>query len=171
MKHTIIIFTIKSWRQEEKGMTEDEMVGWHHQLDGHEFEQAPGAGDGQGSLACCSPWGCRESDMTEQLNWTNQRNITKYPSQSDTEFNNKGIAQVLLNIFVGKYLETSFSHVWKIRIFTPISRLFLLCIVSLQWHCSSFLFGAPKLILNEYCYFQKFNPSLEIHLLIQQKDA
>ena len=55
-------------RQEEKGMTEDEMVGWHHQLDGHEFVQAPEVGDGQGSLACCSPWGCKESDTTEQLN-------------------------------------------------------------------------------------------------------
>ena len=49
----------KDGRQEEKGMTEDEMVGWHHQLDGHEFEQAPGYGHGQGSLACCSPWGRR----------------------------------------------------------------------------------------------------------------
>ena len=49
-------------------MTEDEMVGWHHQCDGHEFEQAPGVGDGQGSLACGSPWGRKESDMTEQLN-------------------------------------------------------------------------------------------------------
>ena len=59
----------KGWRQ-EKGTTEDEMVGWHHRLNGHEFEQAPGVGDGQGSLACCSPWGCKESDTTEQLNWT-----------------------------------------------------------------------------------------------------
>ena len=60
----------KDWRQ-EKGMTEDEMVGWHHQLNGHEFEQALGAGDGQGSLVCCSPWGCKELDTTEwQLNWT-----------------------------------------------------------------------------------------------------
>ena len=49
---------------------EDEMVGWHHQLSGLEFEQAPGIGDGQGGLACCSPWGCRELDMTEQLNRT-----------------------------------------------------------------------------------------------------
>ena len=49
-------------------MTEDEMVGWHHQLYGHGFEQALGVGDGQGSLACCSPWGHRESDMTERLN-------------------------------------------------------------------------------------------------------
>ena len=52
-------------RLQEKGMTEDEMVGWHHQLDGHEFEQAPGVGNGQGSLACCSPWGCKESHLTE----------------------------------------------------------------------------------------------------------
>ena len=49
---------------------EDEMVGWPHQLDGHEFEQAPGVGDGQGSMACCSPWGRKESDRTEWLNWT-----------------------------------------------------------------------------------------------------
>ena len=48
--------------------TEDEMVGWYHQLDRHEFEQAPGVGDGQGRLACLSPWGCKESDMTKQLN-------------------------------------------------------------------------------------------------------
>ena len=54
--------------QEEKGMTEDEMVGWHHRLNGHKFEQPSGLGDGQGNLACCSPWGCKESDMTEQLN-------------------------------------------------------------------------------------------------------
>ena len=51
--------------QEEKGMTEDEMVGWYHQLDGHEFELTPRVGDGQGSLACCSSWGCKESDTTE----------------------------------------------------------------------------------------------------------
>ena len=56
--------------QEEKGMTEDEMVGWHHWLNGHEFEQALGVGDGQGGLACCGSWGHKESDMTEQLNWT-----------------------------------------------------------------------------------------------------
>ena len=59
----------KDWRQEEKGMTEDEMVGWHHQLNGHEFEESPGVGDGQGSLACCSPWGRKKWDMTERLNW------------------------------------------------------------------------------------------------------
>ena len=62
----------KDWGQEEKGMTEDEMVRWHHWLDGHEFEQATGVGDGQGSLPCCSPQGRKESDMTEWLNWTDR---------------------------------------------------------------------------------------------------
>ena len=70
----------KDWRQEEKGTTEDEMAGWHHQHYGHEFEQALGVGDGQGGLTCCSPWRVRhdctlravheESDTTERLNWT-----------------------------------------------------------------------------------------------------
>ena len=58
----------KDWRQKEKGLTEDEMAGWHHWLNGHEFEQALGYGESQGSLACCSPWGHKESDMTERLN-------------------------------------------------------------------------------------------------------
>ena len=60
----------KNWGQEEKGMTEDEMVGWHHWLDGHGFGWTPGVGDGQGGLACCGSWGCKESDTTERLNWT-----------------------------------------------------------------------------------------------------
>ena len=58
------------FREEEKWVTEDEMVGWHHQLNGHEFQQGPGFGGGQGSLACCSQWGHKELDMTEQLNQT-----------------------------------------------------------------------------------------------------
>ena len=61
----------KDWKWKEKEMrTEDEMAGWHHQLDGLEFEKALGVGDGQGGLACCSSWGRRESDTTELLNWT-----------------------------------------------------------------------------------------------------
>ena len=61
--------TGKDWRWEAMGMTEDEMVSWHHQLHGHEFEQTLGVGDEQGNLTCCSPWSCKESDMTEWLNW------------------------------------------------------------------------------------------------------
>ena len=60
----------RDWGQEEKRMTEDEMAGWHHWLDGHEFELTPGVGDGQGGLACCNSWGHKESDPTEWLNWT-----------------------------------------------------------------------------------------------------
>ena len=75
----------KDWRQEEMRATEDEMVGWHHRLDGHEFEQAPKADVGQGSLACCSPWGCKELDTTERLNWARNSPgsnfyIVSYPS-------------------------------------------------------------------------------------------
>ena len=65
----------EDWEQEEKGMTEDEMVGWHHWLNGHDFEATLGDGEGQGSLACCSPWGCKELDTTENLN---NNNIYKY---------------------------------------------------------------------------------------------
>ena len=65
----------KDWRQEKKGTTEDEMVGWHHRLNGHECEHALGVGDEQGSLACCSPWGLKELDTTERLNWTEQMRL------------------------------------------------------------------------------------------------
>ena len=60
----------RDWRQEEKGKTEDEIAGWHHRLDAHEFWWTPGVGDGQGGLACCGLWGCEELDKTERLNWT-----------------------------------------------------------------------------------------------------
>ena len=72
----------RDWGQEEKGTTEDEMAGWHHWLDGCELEWTPGDGDGQGGLVCCSSWGRKESDMTEQLNWNELNewcsNKTKY---------------------------------------------------------------------------------------------
>ena len=60
----------KDWGQKEKGTTEDETVGWHRWFNGREFEETPGVGDGQGGLACCDSWVRKESDMTEQLNWT-----------------------------------------------------------------------------------------------------
>ena len=68
----------KDWRQEEKGTTEDDMVGWHHQLYGCEFGWTPGVGDGQGGLAFCGSWGSEESDMTEWLNWTEPKIIHVY---------------------------------------------------------------------------------------------
>ena len=68
----------KDWRQEEKGITEDEVVGWYHWLDGPEFEEALGVDDGLGSLVCSSPWGCKDLDMTEWLNWTEKIYILVY---------------------------------------------------------------------------------------------
>ena len=69
----------RDWRQEEKGTTEDVMVGWHHQFDGHEFEQVLGVGDGQKSLACYSPWGHKELDMTKWLNTHTHTHIHRAP--------------------------------------------------------------------------------------------
>ena len=65
----------KDWKWDEKGTTEDEMAGWHHRLNGHGFGWTPGVGDGQGGLACCNSWGRKESDTTEQLNWTDSREL------------------------------------------------------------------------------------------------
>ena len=62
----------RDWGQEEKGTTEDEMAGWHHWLDERDSEWTPGVGDGQGGLACCDSWSCKESDTTELLNWTDK---------------------------------------------------------------------------------------------------
>ena len=79
-------------------MTEDEMVGWYHRLDGHEFEQAPGVGDGQGSLACCSPWGRKKLDMTERLNSNNKE--SKKPQVSSC---------LLTSFILNSVLETKIS--------------------------------------------------------------
>ena len=68
LEKTLMLEKIEVGRR--RGLTEDEMVGWHHRLDGHEFEQVSGVGDGQGSLTYCSPWGHKELNTTEQLNWT-----------------------------------------------------------------------------------------------------
>ena len=74
----------KDWREEEMGMEEDEMIGCHHRFDGHEFEQGPGVGDGQGSLACCSPWGSKELDMTDwtELNWGSRKDQKGWPEKA-----------------------------------------------------------------------------------------
>ena len=84
----------KDWGQEEKNEDEidgDEMVGWHHQLDGHGFGWTPGVGDGQGGLACCGSWGCKELDMTKRLNWTERRlrNNFNIPSHLSDSFGYK----------------------------------------------------------------------------------
>ena len=73
----------KDWGQEEKGMTEDEMAGWHHWLYGREFEWTPELGDGQGGLACCDSWGRQELDTTERLNWTKLRLVIAFLPRSN----------------------------------------------------------------------------------------
>ena len=72
----------RDWAQEEKRTTEDEMAGWHHWLDGQESEWTWGVGDGQGGLACCDWWGCKESDTTERLNWTDEHWVSEYMPMS-----------------------------------------------------------------------------------------
>ena len=67
----------KNWKQEEKRKTVNAMVGWHHQLNGHEFEWTLGDGEGQGGLVCCSPWGCKESDTAKWLNWNELNAMTQ----------------------------------------------------------------------------------------------
>ena len=99
----------REWGQEEKGMTEDEMVGWHHRLDGHEFEQTPGVGDGQGGLVCCDSWGRKELDTTEQLNWTELKWIV-HPYVKNYISILKGLETFPL---VCDYRPCSQTHTWK----------------------------------------------------------
>ena len=101
----------KDWRQVEKGMTEDEMVGWHHRLERHEFEQTQGDGEEQGSLTCCSPRGHKESDTTEQLNWTEcTQNQTVSGFFIDSE-------KLILKFFSKHFLESkTTSEDWQYTI-------------------------------------------------------
>ena len=92
----------KDWKQEDKGTTDDEIVGWHHWLDGHMLEQAPGVCNGQGSLVCCSPWGHKELDMTERLNWTELKAKTSRLSYANTP--EAGLSNVLEEIWLSSVL-------------------------------------------------------------------
>ena len=94
----------RDWRQEEKGTTEDEMAGWHHWLDGREFEWTPRVGDGQGGLACCDSWGRKESDTTEQLNWTELSNIWVMLHYQRSR---KEIFKTLENVYYLQWMEIS----------------------------------------------------------------
>ena len=120
----------KDWRQEEKGTTEDMMVGWHHWLDRHEFEQALGVGDAQASLACCNPWGCKELDVTEWLNVALIYSFWTFPNANREK-------TVMLKVFV--LIQT--CHVLYISLyFDP-----------LLTQCRTFL---NSLLLTDYSSFQ-----------------
>ena len=108
----------ENWRQEEKGTTEDEMVGWHHRLNGHEFEQAPGVGDGQGGLACCSPWGGKEPDTIKWLNWTRCQPCAKafhicYFTKPSQQLSNK-IHHLCLRVYMCTgWHQLKYLFAWK----------------------------------------------------------
>ena len=95
----------RDWGQEEKGMTEDEMAGWHHRLDGREFEWTLRVGDGQGGLACCNSWGHKELDMTEWLNWTELK-IT-----ADGDYSH----EIKRRLLLGRKVMTNLDSIFKSR--------------------------------------------------------
>ena len=115
----------KDWEQEEKWMTEDEMTGWHHWLDGHGFVWTPGVGDGQGGLACCSPWGRKESDMTKRLNSTEGVDIYVIRSLKSAELTSScpiyksNIVLILIEILVW-----TICHFSKFRLSSTESFIF-----------------------------------------------
>ena len=118
----------RDWGQEEKGMTEDEMAGWHHWLDGREFEWTPGVDGGQGGLACCNSWGLKESDMTERLNWTDsvyEQVVTLLIRQVQDLFENSlfpllcGLSPITSQKRLSKLLWIEgFKAIWKIAVIT-----------------------------------------------------
>ena len=131
----------RDWGQEEKGMTEDEMAGWHHRLDGHEFEWTAGVSDGQGGLVCCNSWGGKESDTTEQLNWmtpgTELNDTWYWTSFHIFAIGISSLARCLLRFFVHFQWGCLFSYHWilVLRIFwiTVLNHMHLLqiCLTSL----------------------------------------
>ena len=98
----------KDWRQEEKGTTEDEMAGWHHGCSGHEFEQAPGVDDGQGGLACCSPWGRKDLNTTKWLNWTEWEYLREGGEEGD-----RGWAGWMASLIQWTWVWASVGRQWR----------------------------------------------------------
>ena len=113
----------RDWGQEEKGPTEDEMAGWHYWLDGRESEWTPGVGDGQGGLACCDSWGCKESDMTERLNWTEQLNWNWTSQLISLKSKHSKTSHKDLGWVKGAQKETFINCVLCIHCFTYVSNL------------------------------------------------
>ena len=104
----------RDWGQEEKGTTEDEMAGWYHWLNGRESEWPPGVGDGQGGLACCDSWGCKESNTTEWLNWTelNWTDVDNY----DTKFLVTDHPMLYHLIDSRKIYSVSMLYLWSLTV-------------------------------------------------------
>ena len=134
----------KDWRWEEKGTTEGEMVGWHHRLNGHEFEQALGVGDGQGGLARCSPWGRRESDMAEWQNWTE---LTIFSWMKKFLFNLANLNHSLITLHFLIYFFLHINEADKMS-WLPLRKMNLITIILTKW---IYLTVFPKLWVN-ICY-------------------
>ena len=113
----------KGWRQKEKGMAENEMIEWHHQFSGHEFEQALGDGEGQGSLASCSPWGCKELDMTS--NWRATQMLRKSydfsPYSEDVVYYNDSSPNIWQSYSYRINDTLSFSNILGLMVSSPIT--------------------------------------------------
>ena len=120
----------RDWEQEEKGTTDNEMAGWHHWLDGREFEWTPGDGNGQGGLACCNSWGLKESDTTERLNWTD--NVIR------TNFLTWGMSVV--NQLIKSNNDSNFYHINSLLQNWALLRLWLM----------AFLFSNSSFILSAF---------------------
>ena len=118
----------RDWGQEEKGTTEDEMAGWHHWLVGRESEWTPGVGDGQGGLVCCNSWGCKESDTTERLIWSDatitQTSSSFLPLSSQFP-NSRASSHFLVSVTINQF------HCWK----SFSVRLFAYVFVRWYWEC------------------------------------
>ena len=142
------------WGQEEKGTTEDEMAGWHHWLDGHKFEWTPGVGDGQGGLACFDSWGCKESDKTEWLNWTELTFLKKKKTWSEGRARGRH-----KSILLGKFLsQIEICHrdcflrlLFFFFLFFKIFICFFGCVVSHLQHMEFLLDAACRLNRSKAC--------------------
>ena len=133
----------KDWGQEEKGMTEDKMVGWHHRLNAHGFGWTLGVGDGQGGQVCCDSWGCKDSDMTEWLNWT------------DLLANSFTHSKIFLDYLL--YTLHSFGYRRYTKILSPISIIY-------DWRC--------QVISNNYmCYGEGSGNPLQYSCLENPMDG
>ena len=140
----------KDWRQEEKGMVEDEIVGWHHWLNGHEFEQAPGDGEGQRGLACCRPWCHKEVDRTE---WPNNNNRQENQKQ-------KGCSKILrTKVLILIYSMKCHSIHWNIVVKNKY--LELLALYHLENH-SNFYYFTYSLSLYSFCYICSLGQASQI---------
>ena len=139
----------KDWGQEKKGITEDEMVGWHHWLNGHGFGWTPGAGDGQGSLACCcSSWGHKESDTTECLNWTELKEELKSLLMKVKQMNEK--AGLKLNIHKTKIKASSLITSWQID-----EKKWKQWKISFSWALKSLWLMTAAMKLKDSCFLEE----------------